>query len=404
MSDGSFPHKRPSTPDQAPPEEEPAGARVIEFPTDEVSQPGTAVPTGTWADEAEAAEVQAHDDAERLLRPAGVGEWTGGGEVVAFPSQPSPARARATSSEMLKATDRSPGDGPDGPASANAAPPKQRSSRPESGARPTQSPEPRREEVVRPKFLASELLQRDWTPPAPLRRTLRWGAVIVGVLGAVGVLTLGALAPDALALAVLFLLCAAAGVIPLKAPVRGMALATVGAAGAIGVGVAEQRTGTPLLLGCTILTASALFFRASHNRSRFARTLVGVGLAATAGWLVLTGGLDAIVVASLDWQAWLRPVSRLILALTATLTLLTFLDPTSPGGAWVAGGAMLAWLVLDVAVGGLLASFPLRGADHIAEAGWAVRAALPLFAMIAAGGLSQVWVTLSLRVRRTSKS
>ena len=52
MSDGSFPHKQPQ-PDvpEPPPKEERVGARVLDFPTEEVTG-NSIVPAGTWADDA----------------------------------------------------------------------------------------------------------------------------------------------------------------------------------------------------------------------------------------------------------------------------------------------------------------------------------------------------------------
>ncbi len=441
MGDGSFPNKRPSVPpDEAPPQEASAGARVIDFPKEEMANANqgltTPVPAGTWADE----DADAESDVDRLLRPAGVGAWTGGGEVVAFPQQPGTHRRPTPRSEeptegepdaeppaaeppeaQVLDDDLGEPQGVDdddaatselgvtgaGEAGVEAKIVELRQSTEVSGTQITQAAtEPWEEAAERPKFLASELLARDWTPAAPLRRTLRWGAIVVGTLGVVGMLTLGALAPEALGLTVLFALCAATGVAPLSPAARGSALALVGAAGAVAVGylghVTAQPAGTPLLIGCITLTASGLFFRAAHNRSRLARVLVAVGLLATAGWLVLTGGIDAVVVQSLEWQAWIQPSSRVLLGLIAVLTMLTFLDPSSHGGAWVAGFSLLAWLAIDAAGGGLLAVFPVRSAAlDLADAEWTVRAALPLFAAIAAGGLCQVWVMLSASTRRS---
>jgi len=389
-SDGSFPHTRPSAP---PDEPESEGARVIEFPSEDVLTPAPdPVPAGTWADE----DSERASEVDRLLRPAGVEEW-GGGEVVEFPRQPATRRRKKA----------------DGGASAPEQAEQQEAQAPlsdQSGTVPTHAPtETGEAEPERPKFLASELLKRDWTPTHPLRRTLRWGAIVLGVLGAIGTPTLGELAPNALGLGLLFALCAAAGIAPLSPNVRGATLATVGTLGAVCVGwmsaSTSQRSGTALLIACVTLTASALFFRAAHNRSTLARVLVGVGLVATAGWLVLTGGLDELVVQTLEWQSWIEPVSRVALCMIAVLTLLTFLDPSGSGGAWTAGYALLVWLALDAAGGLSLAVLPVRGeALDPQAAGWMLRAALPLFAALAAGGLCQVWVLLARRGVATTKA
>ena len=372
MSEGSFPHQRPDPVDEAPPEE-PEGARVIDFPQEEVQSapiPSVPVPAGTWADE----EGEGAPELDRLLRPAGVGDW-GGGEVVAFPRQPATERRRK----------------PDAPIS------EERRLDP-SGEQPVQAPtRSGEEEAPRPKYLASELLKRDWAPKAPLKSTLKWGATGLGALGAVGIILIGGFAVEAIGLAALFALCSVAGLAPLNPDLRGAALALIGAAGLAWVGWldAVPSHATPLLIGCITLTASALFFRGAHVLSKLARTLVALGLFATASWLVLTGGIDALVVQSMDWQAWLAPVTRILLALIAILAILSFLDPTAHGGAWIAGFALLGWLVLDAVAMIALSAVPARGPIVLEPSTWIAQAALPLFAAVAAGGLMQIWVMLA---------
>lgn len=379
MSDGSFPHKRPDAPEdpEASPPEEPEGARVFEFPSEELPT-SPPVPAGTWADEAGDRE----GSVDKLLRPAGVGDWKGGGEVVEFPRQPATRRRLKPTAEP--------------PPPEDVSGTQVRHAPTETGAVP--------DEAARPKFLASELLERDWWPAHPLRRTLRVGAVAIGVLGAIGAPVLGGLSTDSIGLGILFALCAAAGLVPLTANQRGCALAAVGATGASWVGWRAlgnaASAGTALLIGCLILTSSALFFRAAHNRSRLARALVGIGLVATCVWLGLTGGVEGLVVESWDWQAWIGPGTRFLLAATVLLTVLTFLDPSGPGGSWVAGFALLAWLAIDVGGQLLLGLFPTRGFPlEPVSLGITAKAALPLMVAVAAGGMSQVWVMLALRVR-----
>ena len=160
MSDGSFPHKQPQ-PDvpEPPPKEERVGARVLDFPTEEVTG-NSIVPAGTWADDAADGAPDASTD--RLLRPAG-GDAPGG-EVVEFPRSASTAKRRRVQAPDV------------------------------SGTQPTQLPRKRDDEetVQRPRFLASELLRQEWWPRTPLERTNRWGAVAVGAGGWSSVVVRGA--------------------------------------------------------------------------------------------------------------------------------------------------------------------------------------------------------------------
>ncbi|MEQ8459740.1 MAG: hypothetical protein RLO52_05830 [Sandaracinaceae bacterium] len=370
MSDGSFPHKQPQ-PDvpEPPPKEERVGARVLDFPTEEVTG-NSIVPAGTWADDAADGAPDASTD--RLLRPAG-GDAPGG-EVVEFPRSASTAKRRRVQAPDV------------------------------SGTQPTQLPRKRDDEetVQRPRFLASELLRQEWWPRTPLERTNRWGAVAVGAGGLVGVFAMGGLAGNAIGLAALFFLCAAVGLAPVEARVRGAILAVVGAAGAGWVAwMSAQGDGgaTPLLVACTVLGASSLFFRAAHRKSRLARILVGVGLAAAAAWLFFTGGVDGFVVETMDWQSWVGPTTRLMLVVVLVTAVLSFLDPTGHGGAWIAGFAFLVWLALHSAGAMVVAAFPGRAFAELdwTDARWVATLALPFFCAVAASGLCQVWAMLPRR-------
>ena len=369
-SDGSFPHKHPA-PDPEPVKAEPEGARVLEFPTDEGSA-GSAAETWTDGDAAESV--------ERLLRPAGVGDSEPHGNVVAFPGN-------ATTQKRLRVAAQ--GREPSGK---------------QATAKKPDAPK-------RPKYLASELLKQDWWPVSPLKRTLRWGALGVGVLGAIAAVGLGGFGVNALGIAALFVVCGAAGIAPLKPQVRGLVLALTGGLGAGWVGylraIEHQSLSAPLLVGCATVSASALFFRASHRTSKLARALVAVGLAATLAWLVLTGGVDALIVESLEWQSWVEPTSRILLGLIGLLALLSFLDPTGNGGGWVTGGGFLVWLSLDALGSMALHAWPTRAAHAAmgwADHGWLTSAALPLFCALAAGGLCQVFVMVSRPPKGSTRS
>ncbi|MBX3269351.1 MAG: hypothetical protein KF729_03770 [Sandaracinaceae bacterium] len=339
------------------------------------------VPAGTWADESE----EKTREVERLIKPAGVAEWRGG-EVVAFPLGPEARRRLEASPERSPAPERT-STAPDDTSGTQ-----RRHAPTETGAPPT--------EPTRPKYLATELLARDWTPAHPLRRTKRILAVAAGAGGAIGAPVLAGLEGEALGVAVLFALCAAAGLAPLSPSLRGLALVLIGGAGAglvLGLAAGAGAGLLALEAGFVGWTAAALFFRAAHNRSRVARALVGAGLAGLAAWLVLTGGIDACVVGALEWQAWVGPASRIVLFVLGLLTLLTFLDPSGSGGAWVAGYAVLAWLVLQTAGELVVGWFPAGPSLAAEPAGGPLRAALPLFVALVSVGACQVCVTLTRR-------
>ncbi len=382
-SDSSFPHssdRRASSP--APPRAESPGAQVLEFPTDELSSPGQPVPAGTWASVDEAGNEDPSRSTDRPVTRRAAQEMA---QVVAFPRNVGTHKRRRAE-----------------PPAARESSGTQRTQTPRIGAPVADVPPVTdAEEVELPAFLASELLKQDWYPKTPLCRSLRWGALGIGATGAIGVLGFGGLSAGALVLVGLLAACALAGALPLNAERRGVALAILGLAGTGCAGWMRMEGGHDpaalLLVGCITLSASALFFRAAHRTSRFARTLVGVGLAATAAWLVLTGSLDALVVESLAWQDWISPASRIVLGLVVVATLLTFVDPTGHGGAWAAGGSFLGWMALDTAGVIALAAWPARGAGAIAfgHPAWLATLAFPFLAALTAGGLCQVWVLAS---------
>lgn len=253
--------------------------------------------------------------------------------------------------------------------------------------------------TVRPTYLASELLRQDWFPRAPLARTLRWGALGLGTIGALGTIALGGTGLGPLVLASLLACAAVAGVVPIKPEQRGVALAVLGLAGAgfAGWWRMAHDPAAPLLAFSVILTASALLFRAAHRTSRMARVLVGIGLATIAAWLVLTGGLDALVVESFAWQHAVGPAARAMLGLVIVAGVLTFLDPNGHGGAWIVGAASIAWLGLDVTATMATGAWPVGGGagETVGSRDWIATFAQPFVATLAAGGLCQVWVLTS---------
>lgn len=359
-NDSRFP-KPPPEPDEPPGQ--------ILFP--ELSSPGIPVPTGLWTEGEDAAE-----STERPVRRTERGE---GGQVVEFPRPVTQRRRRA----------RAPGERNDEPSGKQTTP-------------LVAVPPPQiDEEDERPKYLASELLKTNWFPRTPLKRTARFTSIGAGAVGAIAVLALGGFGSSAWLLAGLLAACAVLGAVPIPPRFRGIGLAALGVAGMIAAGWTLQSDGVdpaaPFQIACITLCAAALFFRAAHRTSRFARALVGVGLAAVAMWLVLAGGVDAFIVESWDWQSWVLPSLRLLLAAIVLCALLSFLDPTGDGGAWYAGAAFLGWILLDALGTIALALWPLRGAAafELSSAPAVAMAAVPLVAGIGALGLAQVLAYVS---------
>lgn len=249
---------------------------------------------------------------------------------------------------------------------------------------------------LRPAYLASELLREDWFPRCPLARTLRWGALGLGAAGAVGTVALGGTGFGPLMVASILACCALVGLVPLRPPPRGVALAVLGVLGIGFVGWVRMvdEPDVPLLAFGVTIASSALLFRAAHRTSRLARVLVAIGLTSVGAWLVLTGGLDALVVESFAWQHLVGPGVRVILGITVVAGVLTFLDPTGHGGAWIVGAALIGWLALDVSATMALGAWPLGGTSG-GEAVWVPTLAYPFLAALGAGGLCQVWVLAS---------
>ncbi|MGE3634605.1 MAG: hypothetical protein AB7P00_32200, partial [Sandaracinaceae bacterium] len=323
---------------------------------------------GTEA-QSDAIEDREAQELDRLLRPARTE-----GRVVEFRSDISTTGTRKRP-EFAR-----PNDGKDAePASDERALDRVHE---ETGPRRTEDPRRADEAPVRPKYLASELLREDRFPVAPLRRTLRIGAVVLGVLGMGAAVGLGGTSVPGLGLLGLFAACVVLGAAPMSAGLRGAGLGLVGALGAGWLGarmVADAQLAQPTAVLCVTATVAALWFRASHWCSRPARVLVGLGLAACLAH-AFGHGLDALVVHTLDWQAWIGPALSWLFVGTVVFSVLTFLDPHGSGGAWVAGGALLGWLALDAIGSMALATWPVAaGGGAFDPRAWLGPAALPLF-------------------------
>jgi hypothetical protein len=291
--------------------------------------------------------ANAPDEAEPLRNNETLKE----GRLVAFPS------AREDSSKQAKA-DRS-SDGP-------------------SSRRTTQN---------RPIWLASELL-RERLPAEPYARVSRVLAVAAGVGGALFTAFFGVGENGAhLGIAGLLVAIAIAALAPLEFRMRAAAFAVLASIGLV-IATTSVKAGPGAdvfglaTLGTTLLAAAQLL-RSIHRTSKFARAAMGLGIAVSASWLLLTGGLDAMVVQGTDWSAWFEPGVRALLLVVLALSLLGFLDDTGGSGCHVWPWLVLGW-------GGVRAVFGLLIEGTGSEV--AILAAA-LFGSVAALGWMQVWAT-----------
>ncbi len=238
----------------------------------------------------------------------------------------------------------------------------------------------------RPAWLASELL-RERLPAEPYARVSRVLAVATGGGGALFTAVFGGGSGAHLGLAGLFLAVAIAALAPLGFRMRASVFAVLASIGlVIATTSVESGPGADVFglvtLGTTLLAAAQLL-RSIHRTSKFARAAMGLGIAVSASWLFLTGGLDAMVVQSTDWVAWCEPGARALLLVVLALSLLGFLDDTGDSGCRVWPWFVLGWCGLHAVLAILAES---TGSDV------AILAAA-FFGSVAAFGWMQVWAT-----------
>ena len=108
-----------------------------------------------------------------------------------------------------------------------------------------------------------------------------------------------------------------------------------------------------------------------------------LGIAVTACWLALDGGLGAMVVHGDGLEDWLGPLARASLMIVLALSLLGFLDDSGTSGNHVWPWLVLGWIALEAAV-----TIAMLGTDQTLAT-----AATPVFSAVAALGWMQVWAT-----------
>ncbi|WP_236604326.1 hypothetical protein [Sandaracinus amylolyticus] len=264
------------------------------------------------------------------------------------------------------------------PTRAADATPVQSASASSSGMRAQSAP------VGPPQWLASELL-RERPAAEPMAWTSRALALVAGAGVVTAAMTLGAGETIHLGLAGLGAAMGLAAIAPLRFAMRAGAFAVLASVGLV---VATMARSGPdgveglATMGTTLLAAAQLL-RWQNRGSRFARVAMGVGIAVSASWLILDGGLDAMVVRSSDVVAWLGPAVRALMLVVLALSLLGFVDDSSDSGCRVWPWVVLGWSALD----GIVSS--------VAGPAWSAvgAATTPLFAAVAAVGWMQVWAT-----------
>ncbi|AKF08161.1 hypothetical protein DB32_005310 [Sandaracinus amylolyticus] len=263
-------------------------------------------------------------------------------------------------------------------ARAADATPVQSASASSSGMRAQTAP------VGPPQWLASELL-RERPAAEPMAWTSRGLALFAGAGVVTAAMTLAAGEAIHLGIAGLGAAIALVAIAPLRFAMRAGAFAVLASLGLVVATMARSSPGGAeglAAMGTTLLAAAQLL-RWQNRASRFARAAMGVGVAVSASWLILDGGLDAMVVHAGGVDAWLGPAMRALLLVVLALSLLAFIDDSSDSGCRVWPWLVLGWGALD----GMVAS-AIGPAWNAAGA-----ATTPLFAAVAAVGWMQVWAT-----------
>jgi hypothetical protein len=249
-----------------------------------------------------------------------------------------------------------------------------------------------------PKWLASELLRENVTDE-PYGRTSRAAGALVGAAGAVAVV-LEVYELEVALFGLIFGAVALVALLPMKFGLRAIGFTLLGTAGLVAAALwrtpAEGDEVGLASIGATLLAAAQLL-RAVHRTSKFARVAMGLGIVVTGLWLVLGGGLDAMIVTSEQPELWLGPLVRALLVMVLAVSVLGFLDQHGDSGCRVWAWLVLAWTALEAIVaiatgtsGSMLGPI-----------------ATPLFACVAALGWMQLFATtpgLGPREARASRT
>jgi hypothetical protein len=252
--------------------------------------------------------------------------------------------------------------------------------------------------IVRPPVLASEALQRDLTPAEPAPRLLRFWSPLLGSLGVAVTWLLthghGIGAPLCGAFAALAVL----GVPRMPYAARAAAVATVAATGLTVVlwtemGNVDGSSSLVLTLTVTVL-ASGLFLRSWHRASGVSRVMVGLGILLGGSFLWMSGVFTQVTMFDTAWQSWAPRVVALPFGILLMLSLLSFMDARTTGGAGAWATFVLLWYALHVSVKLLHAVWPkaieapdFSRVDPQTMLAWG---SAPIFSALFALGLAQL--------------
>jgi hypothetical protein len=255
---------------------------------------------------------------------------------------------------------------------------------------------PSAQSAGRPPVLASEALRKELAPATPASAQVRQVTFAVGLIGLAAALIVCGLSGLGVPLGGTFLALSLLGIVPLPYQARAAALVTIAGSGLAVVTWSRLEHAVNLerlvlLVGILVLSM-ALLFRTWHRASLLARALVALGASVCAGWLVMSGALQRLLVLEAGWQQWLPAVLPLPLAVVLLLSLLAFMDSRSTGGCGAWAGLLLAWYAVYTWAELLPLYWPRSGFvfERVQPDLAMTTLSGPLFAIVLAAGLAQL--------------
>jgi hypothetical protein len=244
--------------------------------------------------------------------------------------------------------------------------------------------------------LASEALRKELAPATPASAQVRQVTFAVGLIGLAAALVVCGLSGLGVPLGGTFLALSLLGLVPLPYQARAAALVTIAGSGLAVVTWSRLEHAINLerlvlLVGILVLSM-ALLFRTWHRASLLARALVALGASVCAGWLVMSGAMQRLLVLEAGWQQWLPAVLPLPLAVVLLLSLLAFMDSRTTGGCGAWAGLLLGWYAVYTWAELLPLYWPRSGFvfERVQPDLAMTTLSGPLFAIVLAAGLAQL--------------